>query len=119
MNSYSSAMDDINIEFISQRDNEIHFHCSPKIDNIANIDACDEENKSTNDFKKFDLLKEITADVFSNSTMHGLSRIIKAKNWIIKLIWITFLLSSIGWFVSYTIDSLYDFWAYKVRVSIN
>jgi hypothetical protein len=94
-------MDDINVEFITPN-NQVGFKTSQEI----------------RDEKKFALLKEITAEVFSNSTMHGLSRIIKAKSWIIKLIWITFLISSIAWFVSYSIESLYDFWAYKVTTEI-
>jgi hypothetical protein len=68
--------------------------------------------------KKVSLIKEITAEVFSNSTMHGLSRIIKTKSWIIKLIWGLFLITSICCFMSYSIESLYDFLDYKVTTEI-
>jgi hypothetical protein len=94
-------VDDIHVEFITHN-NQISYKQSQELQNE----------------KKLALLKEITAEVFSNSTMHGLSRIITAKSWIIKFIWITFLISSIGWFVSYSIQSLYDFWAYKVTTEI-
>jgi len=97
----SKMVDDIQVEFITHN-NQINY----------------KQTQESRNEKKFALLKEITAEVFSNSTMHGLSRIIKAKSWIIKLIWISFLISSIGWFVSYSIESLYDFWAYKVTTEI-
>ena len=120
--------EDINLEFVTT---QTHQHHHPH--NHANINA----NKTELDFEesnlyettasisktdqkqeKFALIKEITTEVFSNSTMHGLSRIIKAKSWIIKIIWITFLLTSIGSFVNYSIESLYDFLDYKVTTEI-
>ena len=88
--------------------------------NHVNVN-CSEENgeERRNIFqKKISLVKEITAEVFSNSTMHGLSRIIKAKSWIIKLIWAAFLVTSICCFVSYSIESLYDFLDFKVTTEI-
>ena len=78
----------------------------------------DSMNKNNSCSKSFTLLKEITNDVFSTSTMHGLSRIIKTKNWIIKIIWLIFLLTSIGAFINYSIESLYDFLDYKVTTEI-
>ena len=97
---FSQKMDEINIEFITHN-SEITY----KPTEIKNE-------------KKIFLLKEVTEDVLSNSTMHGLSRIIKAKSWIIKFIWIVFLVSSICWFISYSIESLYDYLDYKVTTEI-
>jgi hypothetical protein len=91
--------DDINVEY---NNNKISFRTSKEI----------------RDVKKISMLRETTVEVFSNSTMHGLPQIIKAKSWIIKLIWLTFISISIGSFTSYSVESLYDFWAYKVSTEI-
>ena len=87
--------------------------------NANNNEEVEVRGENRNTFKKkVSLIKEITAEVFSNSTMHGLSRIIKAKSWIIKLIWAVFLITSIFCFVSYSIESLYDFLDFKVTTEI-
>jgi len=91
--------DDINVEY---NNNKISFNTSYEI----------------RDVKKISMLRETAVEVFSNSTMHGLPQIIKAKSWIIRLIWLTFVLISIGSLISYSIESLYDFWEYKVSTEI-
>ena len=132
--------EDISIEFISYQNQEAtnsttttttnnnhhhkqpcHIHSNMLYDeSISYINphtsSNDAENSTTKEKQNFALLNEITTEVFSNSTMHGLSRIIKAKSWIIKFIWIVFLLTSTGCFINYS--SMYVFFDYKVTTEI-
>ena len=75
--------------------------------------------KMKNSLKQFSLLiKSQVAKVLADSTMHGVSRIVKAEICLLKLIWITFWLTCIGLFITYSIKSIFDYYAYEVTTKI-
>ena len=64
------------------------------------------------------LFKEIVEDVLSNSTMHGLSKVIKAKNWSLRIMWLVCLFVGMGSFAKFSLNSVSDFWDYEVTTKI-
>ena len=67
---------------------------------------------------KFHLIKEISVSVFSESTFHGLSRVIKANTCLIKFVWLTFLLLCICLFAKFAINSFANYFEYRVSTEL-
>ena len=66
----------------------------------------------------FQLIKSQVAKVLADSTMHGVSRIVKAEICLLRLIWIAFWLTCIGLFITYSIKSIFDYYAFEVTTKI-
>jgi len=64
------------------------------------------------------LFKEIVHDVLAESTMHGLSKAIKAKHWLLKVTWLAFLATSMGFFAKFSLNSCSNFFDYEVTTKI-
>ena len=66
----------------------------------------------------FKLIKSQMALVLADSTMHGVSRIVKANICLLKLVWITFWLTCVSLFIYYSIKSIFDYYAFEVTTKI-
>ena len=64
------------------------------------------------------LIKSQTAMVLADSTMHGVSRIVKAEIYPLRIMWIVFWLTCIGLFITYSVKSIYDYYAFEVTTKI-
>ena len=64
------------------------------------------------------LLRDESKEVWSEATMHGLARVIKSKNWFLKVIWTLCILTCMGWFFYFMISNIMQFYKYEVSTSI-
>ncbi len=64
------------------------------------------------------LLKTIIFEVFSKSTMHGVSKIFNSKNYLVKFMWTIFLFVCVGLFAHMAILSLLNYSRHDVTTKI-
>jgi hypothetical protein len=62
--------------------------------------------------------KKVIKNVLSRSTMHGLSRILKSHSTLLQLMWLLFLLTSVGLFIKFSLNSISNYLDYEVTTKI-
>ena len=60
----------------------------------------------------------IIQEVLSDSTMHGLPNVINSQSLVLKLMWLAFLIASIGFFTKFSYNSVANFLNYEVTTKI-
>lgn len=68
--------------------------------------------------KKRSLIKQTIFEVFSKSTMHGVAKIFNSKHYYIKLMWIIFLATSSGFFITMALLSVFNYKKYDVTTKV-
>ena len=72
------------------------------------------EKQHTSNTKSHKIIRE----VLSVSTMHGLSNVVNSSSVILKIMWLAFLITSIGFFTKFSLNSVGNFLAYEVTTKI-
>ena len=62
--------------------------------------------------------KRVIKNVLSRSTMHGLPHIIKSRSTLLQLMWLLFLITSIGLFVKFSLNSIFNYLDFEVTTKI-
>ena len=85
---------------------------------VVTISVGSSQSPKKRRLKNILLFKEIVHDVLAESTMHGLSKAIKAKHWLLKVTWLAFLVTSMTFFGKFSLNSCANFLDYEVTTKI-
>lgn len=102
----------ISIEFEKVKLNEENVQNEKQTIKINN------SREEENGIKTMSLVKNIIIEVFSKSTMHGVSKIFQSKVFYLKIMWILFLLISILFFGVMSLFSRLDYIRFEVTTKI-
>ena len=92
---------------------------SEKLKNlITEVDKNEEQHHEKMNAKKQSKIKKIMCDVFRKSTMHGVKNIANSKLWLIKTIWIIFLIVNILLFSKMAFLSILNYSKNEVTTKI-